>query len=71
MMTPLAMEDLNHLQDPFAERSNTMNIVAMDRDGQVTAASTSDSATYVFQTTDMESYEERSRMHVALQPAEV
>jgi L-asparaginase / beta-aspartyl-peptidase len=64
-----AMEDLSHLQDPYAERSNTMNIVAMDRDGNVTAASTSDSATYVVQTTEMEQYEERTRTHVPLDNA--
>ena len=62
----LAMDDLSHLQDPYAERSNTMNIVAMDRDGNVTAASTSESATYVVQTTEMEAYEERTRTHVPL-----
>lgn len=62
----MAMEDLSHLQDPFAERSNTMNIVAMDRDGQVTAASTSEAATYVYQTTDMSTFEERTRTHVPL-----
>lgn len=62
----LAMEDLRHLEDPYAERSNTMNIVAMDNEGQVTAASTSDSATYVYQTTEMDSFEERTRTHVPL-----
>jgi L-asparaginase / beta-aspartyl-peptidase len=62
----LAMEDLSHLQDPYAERANTMNIVAMDNDGNVTAASTGDSTTYVYQTTDMEVFEERPRIHVAL-----
>jgi L-asparaginase / beta-aspartyl-peptidase len=62
----LAMEDLSHLQDPYAERSNTMNIVAMDREGNVTAASTSDSATYVYQTTEMDTYEERTRSYVPL-----
>jgi L-asparaginase / beta-aspartyl-peptidase len=61
-----AMEDLNHLQDPYAERSNTMNIVAMDRDGNVTAASTGDAATYVYQTTEMDAFEERVRTHVPL-----
>lgn len=61
-----AMQDLNHLQDPYAERSNTMNIVAMDRDGNVTAASTSDNATYVVQTTEMDAYEERTRTYVPL-----
>jgi L-asparaginase / beta-aspartyl-peptidase len=61
-----AMEDLSHLQDPFAERSNTMNIVAMGKDGNVAAASTSDEATYVYQSTEMETHEERIRTHVAL-----
>ncbi len=62
-----AMEDLNQLADPFAERSNTMNIVAMDPEGQVTAASTGDTATYVYQTTDMNAFEERTRTHVPLE----
>src|SRR6185295_9811933 len=35
-----AMHDLAHLEDRFAERSNVMNIVAMDKDGNVSAAST-------------------------------
>jgi L-asparaginase / beta-aspartyl-peptidase len=61
-----AMEDLSHLQDPFAERSNTMNIVAMDRDGNVTAASTGEATTYVFQSIEMETFEERPRTHVPL-----
>lgn len=64
-----AMVDLRHLDDPFAERHNVMNIVAMDRCGNVLAASTSDEATYVFQTVDMETYEERPRLHVPLHPA--
>jgi L-asparaginase / beta-aspartyl-peptidase len=65
----LAMDDLSHLADRYAERANTMNIVAMDREGQVYAASTGDSATYVYQTTEMDLYEERPRTHVALKQA--
>lgn len=62
-----AMVDLRHLDDPFAgDRSNVMNIVAMDKDGTVNAASTSDESTFVFQRTDMDAYEERDRMTVAL-----
>lgn len=61
-----AMVDLRHLEDPFAQRSNTMNIVAVDRDGNATAASTSAEAGFVFQRTDMDCYEERLRLHVPL-----
>lgn len=61
-----SMEDLGHLVDPFAQRSNVMNIVAMDRNGQVLAASTSDEAKYVYQTVEMDEYIEEPRMHVPL-----
>ncbi len=62
-----AMVDLRHLDDPFAgERSNVMNIVAMDREGNVNAASTSEESTFVFQRTDMSSYEEQARLTVPL-----
>ena len=62
-----AMLDLRHLDDPFAgDRSNVMNIVAMDQHGNVNAASTSDEATYVFQRTDMSDYEEQGRLVVPL-----
>jgi L-asparaginase / beta-aspartyl-peptidase len=64
-----AMEDLSHLHDPFAERSNTMNVVAMDRDGNTFAASTGPDATYVVQTTEMDAFEERIRLHVPLTSA--
>ena len=61
-----AMRDLAHLRDKFAERSNVMNIVAMDRDGNVSAASTAPDAGFVFQRTDMQSYDEPKRLHVPL-----
>jgi beta-aspartyl-peptidase (threonine type) len=61
-----AMVDLSHLEDPFADRVNIMNIVAMDRDGNVAAASTGDDTRFVFQRTDMTEYEEQPRMHVPL-----
>ena len=62
-----AMEDLRHLDDPFAgDRSNVMNIVAMDKNGNVNAASTSEESTFVFQRTDMSEYEERDRIVVPL-----
>ena len=61
-----AMEDLSHLVDPYAQRSNVMNIVAMDRDGNVLAASTSDEAMFVYQTVDMDEYVEEPRIHVPL-----
>lgn len=62
-----SMTDLSHMVDPFAERSNVMNIVAMDREGNVLAASTSDESKYVFQTVEMDSYEEQPRLHVPLE----
>ncbi|MFW6074079.1 MAG: N(4)-(beta-N-acetylglucosaminyl)-L-asparaginase [Chloroflexota bacterium] len=62
-----AMNDLSHLDDRFAaNRPGVMNIVAMDARGNVNAASTSDESTFVFQRVDMDSYEERPRMHVPL-----
>lgn len=64
-----AMSDLSHLVDPFAERSNVMNIVAMDRHGGVLAASTSDEARFVYQTVDMDEHAEEARIHVPLKPA--
>jgi beta-aspartyl-peptidase (threonine type) len=59
-----AMIDLRHLVDPFAERTNVMNIVAMDRDGNVLAASTSNESHFVYQTVEMDNYELKPRMHV-------
>jgi len=61
-----AMLDLRHLEDPYAEAETVMNIVAMDRNGNVAAASTSPHATYIVQTLDMETYEERPRLYVPL-----
>jgi beta-aspartyl-peptidase (threonine type) len=63
-----AMLDLRHLDDPFAgDRSNVMNIVAMDASGNVNAASTSAESTFVFQRTDMAGFEEQPRMTVPLE----
>jgi beta-aspartyl-peptidase (threonine type) len=61
-----AMLDLRDLVDPFAQRVNVMNAVAMDRDGNVAAISTADNTFYVFQTLDMPEPEERSRACVPL-----
>jgi beta-aspartyl-peptidase (threonine type) len=63
-----AMEDLRYLPDPYAERQNVMNIVAMDREGNVNATSTAPGAGYVVQTVEMDAYEERPRMVVPLRP---
>jgi beta-aspartyl-peptidase (threonine type) len=62
-----AMLDLRDLADPFAERVNVMNSVAMDRDGNVGAVSTAADTFYVFQTLDMLEPEERPRACVPLQ----
>jgi beta-aspartyl-peptidase (threonine type) len=59
-----AMEDLSHLVDPYAERLNVMNIVAMDKDGNAAAASTAEGAAFVYQTTEMDDYEEKARIVV-------
>lgn len=61
-----SMNDLSHMVDPFAQRSNVMNIVAMDRNGQVLAASTSNEAKYVYQTVEMDEFVEEARIHVPL-----
>jgi hypothetical protein len=61
-----AMLDLRDLVDPFAERVNVMNAVAMDRDGSVAAISTAADTFYVFQTLDMSDPEERPRACVPL-----
>jgi beta-aspartyl-peptidase (threonine type) len=60
----MAMEDLRFLDDPFASE---MNIVAIDRDGNHSAASTSAEKSYIFMTEDMASYEESTRLHVPLE----
>jgi beta-aspartyl-peptidase (threonine type) len=64
-----AMLDLRDLVDPFAERVNVMNAVAMDRDGNVAAISTASDTFYVFQTLDMSEPEERARACVPLSSA--
>jgi isoaspartyl peptidase/L-asparaginase-like protein (Ntn-hydrolase superfamily) len=61
-----AMLDLRDLVDPFAERVNVMNAIAMDRDGNVAAMSTAADTFYVFQTLDMAQMEERQRACVPL-----
>jgi len=65
-----AMLDLRDLVDPFAERINVMNAVAMDRDGNVAAVSTAVDTFFVFQTLDMPEPEERQRACVPLTPIE-
>ncbi len=61
-----AMLDLRDLVDPYAERVNVMNAVAMDRDGNVAAISTAADTFYVFQTLEMPEVEERRRACVPL-----
>lgn len=56
-----AMNDLDHLDDPF---KSEMNIVALDKDGNPGAASTAKDKTYVLMTEDMDEPEERPRLHV-------
>lgn len=56
-----AMRDLDHLDDPFRSE---MNIVAMDADGNVGAASTAPAKTYVVMTEEMREPEERLRTYV-------
>jgi beta-aspartyl-peptidase (threonine type) len=56
-----AMKDLEQLDDPYASE---MNIIAMDHEGNVGAASSNPEKTYVFMTDDMKEPEERPRLHV-------
>jgi beta-aspartyl-peptidase (threonine type) len=58
-----AMLDLRALDDPYASE---MNIIAMDRDGRYTAASTSLTKTFVAMTEEMDTYIEAPRFHVPL-----
>ncbi len=58
-----AMNDLAHLDDPYASE---MNIVAMDKDGNPAGASTTLGKTFVYMTEGMASAEERERIHVAV-----
>lgn len=62
-----AMLDLRDLVDPFAERVNVMNAVAMDAEGNVAAISTAADTFFLFQTLDMPEPEERPRGCVPLQ----
>jgi beta-aspartyl-peptidase (threonine type) len=61
-----AMLDLRDLADPFAERVNVMNAIAMDRAGNVGAVSTAADTFYVVQTLEMSEPEERPRTCVPL-----
>lgn len=61
-----AMFDLRDLVDPFAERVNVMNAVAMDRDGNVSAISTAEGTFYVYQTLEMREPLEKPRLCVPL-----
>jgi isoaspartyl peptidase/L-asparaginase-like protein (Ntn-hydrolase superfamily) len=56
-----AMTDLHALVDPYA---GSMNIVALDRDGNPNAASNEPDRTFIFMRDDMADYEERPRLHV-------
>lgn len=58
-----AMQDLAHLDDPYASE---MNIVAMDAEGNPGAASTAEGKTYVMMTESMRAPEELPRMHVPI-----
>lgn len=61
-----ATKDLAWQIDPYAGRHHIMNIVGMDAQGNVNAVSTSDGAGYVYQTTEMDVYEERKRLWVPI-----
>jgi beta-aspartyl-peptidase (threonine type) len=58
-----AMNDLAHLDDPYASE---MNIVAMDKDGHPGGASTTSGKTYVYMSEDMSSADERERTFVEI-----
>jgi beta-aspartyl-peptidase (threonine type) len=66
-----AMLDLRDLVDPFAERVNVMNAVAMDRDGAVGAISTAADTFYVFQTLECPTRGATARQRPAQGPATV
>jgi beta-aspartyl-peptidase (threonine type) len=59
----LAMTDLRSLDDPYASE---MNIVALDRTGRHSGASTTLGKTYIYMSTDMPHFEEAERIHVPL-----
>jgi beta-aspartyl-peptidase (threonine type) len=58
-----AMTDLHALDDPYASE---MNIIAIDRDGSPSAASTALGKTYIYQTDEMTECVETERLHVPL-----
>ena len=58
------LREVNALPDNLEKRAGSMNIVAMDRDGGVAAASNFPDSHYVYQTTDMEALEVRPRLYV-------
>jgi beta-aspartyl-peptidase (threonine type) len=58
-----AMRDLEALDDPYASE---MNILAMDREGNPSAASTEAGKTFVFMAEDMAAPDERPRLRVPL-----
>ena len=64
-----AMRDLRRVVDPFAERAGIMNIVGMDAQGRVAAASTGEDARFVYQTVEMNAVVEAPRLHVPLDGA--
>jgi beta-aspartyl-peptidase (threonine type) len=58
-----AMTDLRSLDDPYASE---MNIIAIDKDGNPSAASTAVGKTYIYLRPDMADCIERERLHVPL-----
>lgn len=58
-----AMIDLRALDDPYASE---MNIVAIDRDGKPSAASTAENKTFIVMDEGMATYDELQRLHVPL-----
>lgn len=55
-----AMNDLDHLNDPY---KSEMNIIALDKDGNPGAASTAVGKTYAVMHEDMDKPEQRQRIH--------
>jgi beta-aspartyl-peptidase (threonine type) len=58
-----AMLDLHQLDDPYASE---MNIIAIDKDGNPNAASTTHGKTYIYMRDEMDNYVESERIHVPL-----
>lgn len=56
-----AMIDLRQLDDPYRSE---MNIIALDRNGTPSAASSAPDKTYIYQRTDMAAFSEEPRAHV-------